>query len=73
MSLNPVNIVCGRCHKSVRDAAKSEDFTAGYYEVSKGNWNKYARKGEENICDACMWADPEYIKDFGKVIENAAQ
>jgi len=37
--------------------------TAGYYVASA--WQKCANPGEVYICDACMWADPRYIADYG--------
>ena len=37
--------------------------TAGYYVASA--WKKYANPNEILICDACMWADPLYILDYG--------
>jgi hypothetical protein len=44
--------------------------TAGYYVASA--WEKYAnREWEVFICDACMWADPRYIADYGPAVAPA--
>ena len=48
--------------------AKSEGpTTAGYYDVSSGQWAEYAKPGQTILCDKCMWATPGYISAYGKV------
>ena len=40
--------------------------TGNYYSVWPGcYWNKFARPGEREVCDACMWADPAYQAEYG--------
>lgn len=61
-----IHIVCSRCRKVVIDAAKEcNGTTAGYYEVARGQWRKFANVGEQYLCDACMFADPRYIAIYG--------
>jgi hypothetical protein len=64
-------IICDRCHSTVDgildDSFKSIIMTAGYYQVDQGYWRNYGNEGEVNICDACMFADPRYIKRYGNV------
>lgn len=68
--MTTVLVYCDRCHKQVRDAYRSHDTTAGFYDVvpglhGKNHWSRFAREGERNICDACMWADRKYIEAYG--------
>ena len=59
-----VTITCDRCKKEV-NGLESENFTAGFYNVSRGScWNEYGNSGENRICDKCMWTDPRYLKDY---------
>lgn len=58
-------IHCDRCKRKV-EGDFHERFTCGFYDVSKGSsWAKYARNYESIICDECMFADPQYIQDYG--------
>lgn len=59
---------CDRCHKPVVNFEPAKGgMTTGYYNVGEGSpWARYANPGERMICDACMWADPTYIVDYGK-------
>lgn len=62
---------CDRCGKTVEGGFDTH-FTMGYYNVAPGGaWEKFARAGEERICDYCMWADPEYKKIYGHDAEAA--
>lgn len=62
-----MTITCNRCGQEV-NGSKSENFTAGYYEVWEGScWHKYAQLGEKVICDSCMWKDAKYIEDYGVI------
>lgn len=39
----------------------------GVYDTAPGSfWNRFAHVGENVLCDACMWADPDYITLYGK-------
>lgn len=64
-----ITIQCDRCGKLVEGmiAMKgySDQITAGYYDVTDGFWQQFQRKNESNICDLCMWSDPNYIKIYG--------
>lgn len=65
MKTHLVTLTCDRCRGRI-DGQKSPYFTAGYYEVGLGSyWNKYAHKGENILCDECMFHDPRYIRDYG--------
>jgi hypothetical protein len=57
---------CDRCHKKF-EGDEGEHFTAGFYIVDRGCWAKYANPFETVLCDECMWADPRYIADYGKM------
>lgn len=61
--MKEVTITCDRCGKVVHGGI-SEDFTAGFYNVSEGYWSQYARWEEERICDDCMFKDPKYKKIY---------
>lgn len=64
MTTHVNRIVCSRCGQQV-DGYSGQGFTAGYYNVQAGShWAKYANEGETCVCDACMWADPRYLKDY---------
>jgi hypothetical protein len=55
---------CSRCKKPIEGFRPPDDgMTAGYYLATA--WAKYANSGKVIICDACMWADPLYIIDYG--------
>ena len=66
----PTTITCDRCKSTINgfrdESIKSVAFTAGYYEVGKGYWKRYGNAGEINICDACMFSDPRYMKTYGQ-------
>ena len=64
-------VYCDRCHKQVRNAFRSSTYSAGFYDVTpalggKNQWARYAREGERNVCDSCMWSDPQYIAEHGR-------
>lgn len=57
---------CSRCHKTIPGSAHhTHGMTAGYYDVRGNSWSEFARPGEEQVCDACMWADPKFIAVYG--------
>jgi hypothetical protein len=57
-------IVCDRCKQEVKDAIddKEAGMTGGFYQ----GWKDFMNGDENIICDACMLADPRYIKIYGK-------
>lgn len=61
-----MKIRCDRCKKIVdgfvEENADGVITTAGFYDVTTGSWKKFKRRNEENICDECMFADPDYKK-----------
>lgn len=61
-----ITVICSRCKEVLRDVIKTDTFTGGYYEVHKGYWSKFAKPGEQILCDACMFKDEGYIEEFGK-------
>lgn len=58
-----ITITCDRCGKVVH-GLQEETWTSGFYDVTKGAWNEFARWEEERICDACMFSDPKYKKMY---------
>lgn len=67
MNMTPIAFECDRCHKPVSggyEIDRETAFTSGYYLVDAGSWHVFARPGEIRICDACMHADPAYLKTF---------
>jgi hypothetical protein len=57
---------CDRCHTNLPDTTLPDGgMTAGYYDVSSGDWAKLANHGEQYVCDGCMWADPRYVTIYG--------
>lgn len=59
--------ICDRCNKQVPNfGPPAGGITAGYYLIDE-SWQPYANEGETIICDFCMWSDPRYIKDFGRI------
>jgi len=63
-------IKCDRCGKMVKGdkydpVGDFDGVTAGYYEVEKGYWNKFANAGEKKSCDDCMFHDQKYINIYG--------
>ena len=63
-------MTCDRC-KTEFDGFRSETNTAGYYDVTGGQWAKYALPGEASVCDSCMWADHRYIANYGLSARHA--
>jgi hypothetical protein len=62
-----VLIHCDRCKGKV-EGELGDVFTSGVYVVEPpSSWAKYARPYETVVCDACMWADPGYIADYGSM------
>jgi len=58
-------IICDRCGNKI-DGFRGEYATAGFYDVTGQSWwAKYARPGERNVCDDCMWQDAGYRADYG--------
>ena len=58
-----VTVTCDRCGAHVEGAAG--DFgPAGFYYVGSGYWSLYARPYEVNVCNACMWADAGFRRDY---------
>jgi hypothetical protein len=77
--MTTIHVYCDRCNKHIGGAFTSRRdtgyFTAGYYDVTPGmhgknQWARYARDGERNVCDACMWADPKYIAEHGQQVKR---
>lgn len=62
--MEAITITCSRCG-NVFEGHRDENFTAGYYSVFEGTcWHRFAREGETELCEPCMWADPEYLKVY---------
>lgn len=61
---------CDRCRVELGLRDK-EEFTAGYYDVRKGDWSRFSHKGEKYICDKCMWTDPRYIEVYGDALAKS--
>lgn len=67
-----MTFTCDRCHKDIVDGAEYPPldgklgFTAGFYRIAHDGegWGKYTNPGERVICDACMWSDERYLKDY---------
>jgi hypothetical protein len=58
-------IICDRCGDLI-DGFRGEHATAGFYDTTGDSWwSKFSNPGEQNVCDACMWADPRYIAEYG--------
>lgn len=65
--MKEITITCDRCGKVINggiDEHNGITITAGYYDVAKGYWSKFARWEEEFICDLCMHSDPKYVKSY---------
>lgn len=65
-----VTIICDRCGATVEGIRSSFEYegriintTGGFYDLTLG-WERFAKPGEKVICDKCMWADPEYGKEY---------
>ena len=70
-----INITCDRCEcviEGILDAVPLSGYpsrvTGGYYDVTSGYWNKFAKEGESNVCDSCMHSDENYIHCHGRGI-----
>lgn len=62
----PTLVHCDRCQKDVPGSTEGP-MSAGVYVVTAGScWHRFAKPGEQVICDACMWTDPDYISVYGK-------
>lgn len=60
-----VTVQCDRCGMMV-DGYADDHATAGFYQVREGSlWARYARLGEQYLCDTCVYEDPRYIRDYG--------
>ena len=62
-----IDIKCDRCGKIVHGviivpASNMPKITGGFYDVTEGIWQQFAKEGEQNVCDRCIWEDPEFIK-----------
>lgn len=65
--MNNVEVTCDRCGVTVVEAYEDEFFTSGFYRCGPGSyWEKFARPGEEVLCDPCMWQDEGYANEYGK-------
>jgi hypothetical protein len=67
-----IQFQCDRCTKiingSIDDipaAGVPNRMTTGFYDVTNGHWEQFARWEEEKICDDCMHQDEKYIKFHG--------
>jgi hypothetical protein len=47
-----------------------DGYTAGFYFVDSGIWQRYAKPGELVLCDKCMRNDPRYIEDYEQDIKS---
>lgn len=63
-----IDIVCDRCGRTVHGVILEATevlprITARFYEVGEGSaWREFAMtEDEQNVCDPCMWADPDFI------------
>lgn len=56
-------VYCDR-HRGLVDGLEDEDCTGGFYRRS--GWPDFFDAGEERVCDDCMFADPRYIKVYGR-------
>lgn len=70
--MKSITIRCDRCKLIVEGFLSLDGNTSRFYRVNAdilagtASWNDYGRDGEALICDACMHADPKYLKDFFK-------
>jgi hypothetical protein len=66
-----IQIICDRCGLIVEGLIAMEGMeeqqTAGFYDVTRGNWQQFQRWEEERVCDKCMHSDPKYRQMY---IEN---
>jgi len=61
-AIRTIKVSCDRC-KQIVDALRGEEFTAGFYDMTK--WEKYQRENEQCVCNSCMYADPKYVERWG--------
>lgn len=62
-----IKIKCDRCGKEIEGIEIQGLGTAGFYRLTGSSWETYRRSPNEDvICDACMWADPQYIAIYGR-------
>lgn len=58
--------VCDRCYGLIVGYRKEAGGFFGFYAVGEFTpWAQFALRGEEEICDCCMWCDPRYIAAHG--------
>ena len=58
-------VYCDLCRKRVAGARPAEGdmpFTIGYYH----DWPTYMDLDEEDVCEPCMWADPNFQAVYGR-------
>lgn len=56
---------CDRCKHKIADFTMPVGgLTSGYYLVTCETWREYGNKGEQIVCDDCMWHDPRYRRDY---------
>lgn len=70
--MSAIRVICNRCHRPVDGMKIPGVATGGFYETIGGPWAKYARPGENILCDECMWSDPDYQKEFKAQVESTA-
>ena len=60
---------CDRCGRDIAElqmpAFADAGMTSNYVLVNHEPWRKYKRKGEQLLCDLCLFDDPQYRKDHG--------
>ena len=74
--MTDILVYCDRCKAQVQGAFRTNTATAGFYDVTPGlhgtnQWTQYAREGERNVCDECMWSDPRYIVEHGHQVRRS--
>lgn len=64
-----VIITCDRCNQRVVGLVietSEGNLTGGFYDMT--GWKEFARNDDEkNVCDRCMWQDPEFIKLYPQI------
>ena len=60
--IRTIKVTCNRC-KQIVEGIRGEEFTAGFYEMTK--WDEYKRENEQYVCNSCMFADPKYVERYG--------
>jgi hypothetical protein len=65
MAIDSVTVTCDRCGAEI-DGLRGQFATAGFYDTAGQSWwSRFARPGENVVCDDCMWADPGYRAEYG--------